>query len=143
MMRVQDMVLLFHTTFGVPIGQLPMAPNCNRILLRLRLIDEEFQELLEASIGTRWESSGLGDLRDIEKNFNFFEAVDALADLVYVIYGAALELGVDLDAVIAEVHAANMRKVGGPTRADGKILKPEGWQPPDVAGVLARQAPLR
>jgi hypothetical protein len=30
-----------------------------------------------------------------------------------------------------------MRKVGGAKRPDGKILKPEGWVPPDVAGVLA------
>lgn len=48
-------------------------------------------------------------------------------------------LGIDLGPVFEEVHRANMAKVGGPTRADGKILKPEGWTPPDVAGVLRRQ----
>ncbi len=36
-----------------------------------------------------------------------------------------------------EVHRSNMAKVGGPIRGDGKRLKPEGWTPPDVAGVLA------
>lgn len=34
-------------------------------------------------------------------------------------------------------------KEGGETRDDGKVLKPPGWAAPDVAGILARQAPLR
>jgi hypothetical protein len=32
-----------------------------------------------------------------------------------------------------------MAKVGGPVRPDGKKLKPEGWQPPDIAGILRAQ----
>lgn len=38
-----------------------------------------------------------------------------------------------------EVHAANMRKAGGPKcPTTGKQLKPEGWVGPDIAGVLKR-----
>lgn len=38
-----------------------------------------------------------------------------------------------------EVHAANMRKVGGPKCPDtGKQLKPEGWTKPDIEGVLRK-----
>jgi predicted HAD superfamily Cof-like phosphohydrolase len=33
-----------------------------------------------------------------------------------------------------------MAKASGPRRADGKVLKPEGWTPPDIVGVLERQA---
>jgi hypothetical protein len=40
------------------------------------------------------------------------------------------------------VHEADRGKVGGGVRGDGKVLKPEGWVAPDVAGVLARQVPL-
>jgi hypothetical protein len=49
--------------------------------------------------------------------------------------------GVRLWPVFCEVHAANMRKMqGGIIRSEGgKILKPEGWQPADVAGVLRQQ----
>lgn len=47
--------------------------------------------------------------------------------------------GIDLRPVWSEVHAANMRKTTGPVREDGKRLKPEGWQPPDIAGVLRAQ----
>lgn len=61
-----------------------------------------------------------------------------LADVVYVAYGTADARGIPLDAVIAEVHAANMRKFDGGAvmRPDGKLMKPPGWQPPDVAAVL-------
>lgn len=66
---------------------------------------------------------------------------DGLADVIYVAVGAALEFGIPLDRVWAEVHRSNMAKVDPATgkvikRADGKVLKPEGWTPPDVAGVL-------
>lgn len=66
-----------------------------------------------------------------------------LADVVYVAYGTALVHGVDLDAVIAEVHRSNMSKLGPDgsvsRRADGKVLKGEHYAAPDVAGVLRRQ----
>jgi hypothetical protein len=35
-----------------------------------------------------------------------------------------------------------MDKVGGAIRGDGKVLKPAGWQPPDIAGALASQEPI-
>ena len=61
-----------------------------------------------------------------------------LADLLYVTYGALDLLGIDADAVLAEVHRANLAKASGPRRADGKQLKPVGWQPADVRGVIGR-----
>jgi predicted HAD superfamily Cof-like phosphohydrolase len=67
------------------------------------------------------------------------EVADALADLDYVIEGTRLEFGIDGGPIADAVHAANMRKVGGPTRADGKILKPDEWEPPDIAGELKKQ----
>ncbi len=70
------------------------------------------------------------------------EAADALADLVYVIYGMALETGIDLAAVLAEVQRSNMSKLGADGRPvyreDGKVLKGPGFFSPDVAGILSR-----
>lgn len=58
-------------------------------------------------------------------------------------YGTALVHGIDLDAVIAEIHRANMTKLGPDgrplLRADGKVLKGEHYRAPDVAGVLREQ----
>jgi len=66
-------------------------------------------------------------------------AAHELADLLYVVYGTFVALGIDADEVFEEVHAANLRKAGAPRRADGKQLRPDGWRPADVAGVLERQ----
>jgi predicted HAD superfamily Cof-like phosphohydrolase len=60
-----------------------------------------------------------------------------MCDVIYVICGTAVEFGIDLAPFFAEVHRTNMAKEGGATRADGKILKPEGWQPPRIAEMLA------
>jgi predicted HAD superfamily Cof-like phosphohydrolase len=35
-----------------------------------------------------------------------------------------------------------MKKVGGKMRPDGKVLKPEGWKPPQIEEILAKQPPL-
>jgi predicted HAD superfamily Cof-like phosphohydrolase len=114
---VQDDVRAFHEALGIPVGE---SPAIRRAELRATLIEEEATETCEAIRA--------GEL---------VEAIDGLCDLLCVTYGAALEFGVDLAPFWAEVHESNMAKAGGPVRADGKVLKPEGWQPPDIAGVLA------
>lgn len=48
----------------------------------------------------------------------------------------AAEHGYDPLPVFDAVHGSNMARISGPVRADGKRLKPAGWQPPDVAAVL-------
>lgn len=56
-----------------------------------------------------------------------------LADVVYVAYGTALVYDIDLDEALSEVHIAAMRKLdAGVRRADGKIIKPPGFVPPDM-----------
>ena len=98
-------------------------------LLRFRqkLIDEERDEVAEAVETCIAEGeSALAAL------------AHELADLLYVTYGAFWALGVDPDPVFAAVHEANMKKVSGPRRADGKILKPADWEPADVAAVVAK-----
>lgn len=51
-------------------------------------------------------------------------------------YVTARWYGIDLGPLWDEVHRTNMAKVGGKTRADGKILKPDGWQPPRIQELL-------
>jgi len=71
---------------------------------------------------------------------------DALADIVYVVYGTALTYGIDLNLVLGEVHRANMSKLdssGRPLkRDDGKVVKSDRYSPPDIAAVLKLQSPL-
>jgi hypothetical protein len=68
---------------------------------------------------------------------------DGIVDAIYVLIGAAITYGIDIRPVWQAVHAANMAKEGGATREDGKVQKPPGWQPPDIAGILAAQGPLQ
>lgn len=119
-------VLDFHRKFGAHIGDRPGFPPDEVLVLRDRLIQEEFDEYREAVAK-----------RDLVK------AADSLADLTYVVLGTAVALGIDLRPVFAEVHRTNMLKVGGATREDGKILKPEGWQPPQIAPLLEGMSLLK
>lgn len=65
-----------------------------------------------------------------------------MRSVVYVAYGTALSYGIDLDAVLAEVHRSNMSKLGADGRPihreDGKAMKGPGYTPPDIAAVLGR-----
>lgn len=112
----------FHKAFGQRIGIKPEFPSKEERLLRKKLIDEEFDELMEA-----------------EENNDFVEVADALADIIYIALGTAVSYGIPLDKVFDEVHRSNMAKlVDGKVhrRADGKIQKPEGWTAPNISDIL-------
>lgn len=144
---LRKLVSEFHVAFGAPNPKVPTVPPNDRVRLRLQLIREEFFELLEAcldfgSVHIAWRfcDSAVKALIDATVAVNIVEAADAFIDLEYVIEGAMLEFGIDSGPLLEEVHRSNMAKKGGSTREDGKYLKPEGWTPPNIAGVLARQA---
>lgn len=84
--------------------------------LRLALIEEEFEELMEA---LRW-----GDPVFVAKEG---------ADLVYVVVGTLIAMGIPFNDVFAALQASNMTKVGPDgqvtKRDDGKILKGENFRP--------------
>lgn len=147
-MSIRDKLIEFHRAMGVPgVGEeKPFVPSKERIRLRLKLIAEEFAELLFAAglyDEEEFRRARDGSLKFIDAEYlgdcDLVGVADALADLIYVIEGTNLEFGIDGKAVFDVVHAANMQKTTGPRRADGKILKPAGWQPPDIAGELRRQ----
>lgn len=126
-MSVQNMVTEFHRLYGQPVGNYdqPAMLTNDRTCLRRKLVAEEFLEACEA------QREGLPAL------------AQELADLVYVVYGWAIELGVDLDPIIQEVHFSNMSKLddnGLPViRDDGKVMKTDNYFPPDVESVIAQQ----
>lgn len=120
----QRMVAEFHDKYDVPNANRPTMPSVKTRLRRGRLILSEAAEYLEAA--------DQGD---------FVEMVDALADILVVTYGTAVELGVDLEPVFAEVHRSNMSKDGGKD-AGGKVLKGPGFSPPDLRRVLREQGEI-
>lgn len=127
-MTTNEMVKEFHRTYGVPIADKPGMLDPERSRMRKEILREEFEEYRSAH------------------NRDLVETADALADMVYVIYGTALEYGIPLDDVLAEVHRSNMSKLGADGkpvyREDGKVLKGPSYFPPDIEGVMARRFPL-
>lgn len=122
---VED-VLDFHRAFCPDlIGTTPAFPPVATCHLRFHLMIEEWNELVRAHDDE--------DLSGVARE---------IVDLIYVLIGKAVTYGIDLRPVWTEVQKANMAKAGGDRRADGKVTKPPGWEPPDVAGVLAVQGPL-
>lgn len=131
-MTPQEMVTEFHKAFGVEVD----ADDTQELRsFRAQLIDEEQLELENALLCAEWESGAA-----ITPIYPLEEVAKELADLVYVVYGTAVSLGIDLDEALRRVHASNMSKRnpdGTVTeRADGKILKPDTYQAPDMTGVV-------
>lgn len=115
----------FHAAINAAYPSRPQVPAPDTLALRLTLLREEMREVEAefASLSGQLQRAAPADLAPLAHE---------LADLLYVTYGALGALGVDADAVFAEVHRANLGKAAGPRRADGKQLKPEGWQKADV-----------
>jgi predicted HAD superfamily Cof-like phosphohydrolase len=126
MRNEQAMVDEFHRKFSILAQATPTDLNEETKRLRVRLIEEEFDELKEAMVG--------GDLASVAKE---------MADLLYVVYGTAVSYGIDMDPVFREVHRSNMSKVGGYKREDGKWVKPATYSPARIEPILAEQAPVQ
>jgi len=113
--------------FMLACGQTVGVENKGQFDLYVRLIKEEVEELIVAV-----ES---GDKADDAEIF------DALLDIIVVCIGAGHSAGFPMEAGWYEVLRSNMAKVDPETglvkkRADGKILKPEGWTPPRLASLI-------
>lgn len=96
---------------------------------RNSLIEEEFKEVQEA-LYDYGVTPRLPTLRSKE------HLAKELADLLYVVYGTAEELGIPLEEVFKEVHQSNMSKVwpDGTVHYNeiGKVLKPDTYSPPEL-----------
>jgi predicted HAD superfamily Cof-like phosphohydrolase len=141
-MKLSEQVREFHRAMGQPVLERPKVPDDERVRLRLRLIAEEFMELVDATLILPYaqfarQLRGIIDTAPIA--VDLVDMTDALADLDYVIEGTRAEFGIDGEPIAALVHDSNMAKLGGKPDALGKIQKPAGWQPPDIEGELTRQ----
>ena len=105
-------------------GQTTTDFNPGQSDMYLNLIDEERTEFIEA----------LADNNELEQ-------FDAVLDQIVVLMGYGLSRGWNMNAGWVEVMRSNMAKIDPHSgtvrrRADGKILKPEGWTPPDLGSIL-------
>ena len=89
----------------------------------MNLIDEEYKELKDAP--------------------NDIETLDALIDILVVTIGAIHSMGSDAEGAWKEVMQTNFAKIDKDTgkvrkREDGKVLKPVGWVPPELAPFVSK-----
>ena len=103
------------------------AVNESQYAMYVKLIDEEHQELLEATLTE-----------------DRVEQLDALIDILVVTIGAIHSMGADAEGAWKEVMRTNFAKVDSETgkvrkREDGKVLKPVGWNPPVLSPYLSRK----
>lgn len=117
-------LLEFNQAFEIPRLEQPGLSDSDLIELRIKLLTEEVQEYAEAARA--------GDMVEI---------LDALADIGYILAGTIINHGMQdiYDDAFKEVHRSNMAKlVDGKVhrRDDGKVMKPDDWQPPNLAQFL-------
>ena len=145
-----ELVLQFHHTYSVPIRPFSDPTlDYERMNMRMSLIAEEFAELMGAVYGPRAraiiEAATAEAVATDEGERDVIEAADALADLVYVVYGMAIESGMNLDSVLAEVQASNLSKLmpdgSVKLREDGKVLKGPNFFQPNIARGLGLERP--
>jgi predicted HAD superfamily Cof-like phosphohydrolase len=154
---IRDQVLAFHRAGDIPVLDAPQVPDEDRVRLRARLVAEEFFELMtalyaDAPVLVLIRLCGVAQrVDDFICNESpapdLVKLADACADLDYVVEGTRLEFGIDGAPIADAVHASNMAKFGEGSRerADGKIEKPPGWKPPDIAALIREQklAPMQ
>lgn len=126
-------VHLFHRKFRLPHPKVPQLLDHDTANFRIKFMEEELDEFVNAAV------------RD-----DLPRAADALIDLVYVVMGTAVMMGLPWQALWDAVQYANIRKV----RAAGDddplsvrknkldVVKPPGWVSPDIKAVLDRYSRL-
>ena len=107
--------------FMLASGQTLNINNEEQAHLYHRLINEEYNEFIVA-----------------RNQKDDVETLDACFDMIWVIVGYMLSKGYDVEGAWDEGARSNLAKIDAATgvvikRADGKVLKPEGWQKPDFS----------
>jgi len=108
-------------------GQTVGDRNQDQFDLYLKLIQEE-----------------VGELQTAVDDNDRVEQLDALIDIMVVTVGAVQSLGVDAEGAWKEVMSTNFAKIDSLTgrvrkREDGKVMKPTGWQPPELSKYINRE----
>lgn len=123
MNKHQKMAKEFHGVFNLHIGRKPQLINIELSKLRIKLIQEELDEYKQA-VNQR----------------NIIEIADALADILYVTYGAAVCHGIDIAPIYAEVHRSKLSRQGDVIKCkDGKVLKPHAYSKPQIRKLIIEQ----
>jgi predicted HAD superfamily Cof-like phosphohydrolase len=142
----EELVIEFHEKFKHPVHRVPNAGTKKLRHLRVALIAEELGELCDALrvalVMTKRNGEWVIDIEAYgeDNEVDLVEAADALGDIQYVTLGANAVFGFPGDAILREVHASNMSKLGADGNPiyneHGKVLKGPYYRLPDIAKII-------
>lgn len=105
----------FHELAKQPIAVKPQLLKKERVEARARWMNEEIEELRDAT--------------------DLYQQADAIMDLLYYLLGVFVEMGISADDLFDIIHQANMEKLilGNKIIQDEdlKVKKPCNWKHPD------------
>jgi hypothetical protein len=113
-------------------------PNKTGASNKWLLVQEEYWEL-EVALGVDGiprHKMATGEVF-LEKPFDEIATVDAICDLLYVIFNLCEELELDIEPFFNEVHSSNMTKVPAALSPNKKVQKGPSWEAPRIAEMLA------
>lgn len=105
----------------------------------MRACDQSVEGFNESQFNlyTKLIQEEVDELWDANAKANKTECLDALIDILVVTIGAIHSMGADAESAWKEVMKTNFAKIDRDTgkvrkRDDGKVLKPQGWTPPNL-----------
>ena len=141
---------------GKECPRIPICMDKDNVIFVIKMVMSELDELACTVTKNKDEKNKLMSdafsFRDECKEFNYDSTVkkisaqaDAMVDAWYYMLNVSAKHGMNLSELFKVVHKANMDKKDLVTgrfirrESDGKIVKPEGWRPPDIEGEIKRQ----
>ncbi len=148
-----ELVYEFTKESGIKVLNEPKIMTTEEVFFLIKMMLDEIMEL-GATVSDPHEIKlsmikMITDSKDIPKISGsdeelIAEQADALVDCYYYSLNAAAKNGINLSKVFQIVHKANMNKRDPISnqfikRKDGKIVKPPGWEAPDITSEIMRQ----
>jgi len=141
---------------GQPVPDKPQLMGIKEIHFITKMILDELLELYSTVMAPQNAKAAMIEMVKVAKNVPkmnvhpnkthelIAEQGDAFVDIWYYSLNCSAQKGVNLSSIFNVVHNANMAKRDAQSgkfikRADGKIIKPKGWRPPNVSAEVKRQ----
>lgn len=147
----QQKIEKFMELAGQKIPTVPSIPSNNERILRAKLIMEETLETISKGLGVNISHMGnhvniaIQDLQfNIYKDVDLVEIADGVADISVVSIGTLSCCGIHDTELFDAIDNNNLDKFsdGHSFREDGKLIKPPGHKPPDIAGIIMLQSQM-
>lgn len=140
----------FNKGTGQECPEGPSSMNKDEVLFLSKMMLDEIMEFMVTVIPSNEYKSAINkmvseaeplEFKELSEDELCAEQGDALVDSYYYSLNAAAKKGINLSKIFQVVHGANMDKRDKKSgeflkRSDGKIIKPEGWSPPDIVKVI-------